>query len=160
MAHKTYPAHPSAEPTTLMIYCGDSRFQEAFARFPEEELGLRRGEWMALVPPGGVASLTEPLAFPKEFKVLKDAIAFYVDHFASIRTIVIVNHEDCRKYKAMQKIVPLFFGPANDLLGRQRNDLPKVAQAILGFLGRPVQVKQYLAKFANPEHTQVVIETV
>jgi len=46
------------------------------------------------------------------------------------------------------------------LLGRQRNDLPKVAQAILGFLGRPVQVKQYLAKFANPEHTQVVIEPV
>jgi carbonic anhydrase len=160
MAQKTYPALPNAEPTTLIIHCGDPRFQQAFARFPEEELGLRPGEWVALVPPGGIASFTEPLAFPKEFKVLKDAVAFYAEHFASIHTIVIVNHEDCGKYKAMQKIVPLFLGASNDLLGRQRNDLPKVAQTILGFLGRPVKVKQYMAKFANPEHTQVAIEAV
>ena len=157
---KTYPVLPAAEPTTLVIHCGDPRFREAFTRFPTEELGLQNGEWVPYVPPGGIASLSEPMSVPKEFKVLKDAIAFYIDHFRSIHTIVIVNHEDCAKYKAMQKIVPLFLGSHADMPSRQRSDLVKVAQTILGFLGRPVEVKQYFAKFANSEHTEITFEAV
>lgn len=154
---KKYPTIATASPVALVVYCGDPRFQEPIERFLVEELGLQKGNYVPLVVGGGVASLSV-VELPKDVKYMRDAITFYLEHFGTISRVILVSHEDCGKYKAMQKALPLLTAFVKNLSERQLADLRSVTEALLKFAPRHVEVERYYARFANSEHTQVVFE--
>jgi hypothetical protein len=158
-ALKTFPVLSSASPTAVAVYCGDPRFQAATKQFLESELGMKDGEYVPVIVGGGVASLTEPLLRPKEFKYLKDLLALYLGHFRSVRRVVVINHEDCAKYRVMSEGLGSKFlrNFIDDMVGRQMDDLQKVTKVIAS-LSHGIQVERYFARFANPEHTEAVFE--
>ena len=160
MTSKTYPAFPHPEPKAIIIFCGDPRFLVATNSFITEELGFKEGEYLPLSLPGGISSLSEPFALPKDFKVLKEGLQFYLEHMASITEVILINHEDCRKYHSLVEKL----GPLNKLRGamaeRQYDDLKKVGVLASSLVARNITVRRYYAKFANDEHTEVVFEAV
>lgn len=156
---KKYSVLPSATPGAIAIFCSDPRFQDATEQFLANDLGLNKGEYVPIVVGGGVASLSEPLTRPKEFKYLKDLLQLFLTHFRSARRVIVVNHEDCAKYRAMSeglgsKFLRQF---ANDMIGRQLDDLQKVV-GVIEKLSHGVKIERYYARFANAEHTEAVFE--
>jgi hypothetical protein len=160
MTSKTYPAFPHPEPKAIILFCGDPRFLAATTSFITEELGFKEGEYLPLSVPGGIASLSEPFALPKDFKVLKEGLQFYLEHMGSITEVVLINHEDCRKYHALVEKLGVLSKIRGTMAERQYDDLEKVAAMASGLVARRITVRRYYAKFANPEHTQVVFEAV
>lgn len=158
MTSKSYPAFPHPEPKAIILYCGDPRFLLATRSFIAEELGFTEGEYLPLSLPGGIASLSEPLALPKDFKVLKEGLQFYLEHMGSITEVILISHEDCRKYQALHEklgSLKIFKGPMEE---RQYADLRNVAVMASKLVARKITVRRYYARFANEEHTQVVFE--
>jgi hypothetical protein len=160
MTSKTYPAFPHPEPKAIILFCGDPRFSLATSSFITDELGFKDGEYLPLSLPGGISSLSEPFALPKDFKVLKEGLQFYLEHMASITEVILINHEDCRKYHSLLEKL----GPLNKLRGamaeRQCDDLKKVGVLASSLVARNITVRRYYAKFANDERTEVVFEAV
>jgi hypothetical protein len=160
MEPKTYPAAPHPEPEAIVVFCGDPRFQAAIASFIAEELHLQHGQFLPFSVPGGIAALTEQFARPKDFKVLREGLEFYLTRLRTIRRIILINHEDCKKYHDLcERLGPssLINGNISD---RQRNDLHKVTKVVSSIVSERLGVERYYAKFANPEHTQVTFEGV
>jgi hypothetical protein len=152
-----YPIQSTAAPKALVVHCGDPRFQEPIARFLAEELGLKPGKYVPLVVGGGVASLMVGDMLPKEAKSLREGIAFYVSHFASIERIILINHEDCGKYRALERALPLFLHLCGGIMtDRQKTDLRKAVEGLTA--QHLLSVEPYFAAFTNPEHTLVHFE--
>ena len=160
MTSKTYAAFPHPEPKAIILFCGDPRFLSATTSFITEELGYKEGEYLPLSVPGGIASLSEPFALPKDFKVLKEGLQFYLEHMGSISEVILINHEDCRKYHALVEKLGILNKLRGTMAERQLDDLKKVGELASGLVARRIKVRQYYAKFANEEHTQVVFEAV
>lgn len=161
MGQKTFPALPKASPTTLIFWCGDPRFQEAVHRLIWEDLGLHYGEYLPITVLGGVASFSEGLSLPKEFKYVKEAAEFCLDHFKSIHRVVLINHEDCAKYKALhERLGSLFLRGTKDMPERQRNDLKKVCDVLAALATRNLEIHRYYLKYSNPERTLVTFERI
>jgi len=156
---KTYPVLPSAKPKAIVLCCSDPRFQEAVTEFVEKDLGFAKGTYVPLTLFGAVASLTEQDNLPKEFKYLAEALELGIGHFSSIENVVLINHEDCAKYKAMHaKIGSSFLRRFVDMPERQKSDLTKVMNVVAELANRKLTIDRYFAKFANAEHTEVVFE--
>ncbi len=158
MTSKTYPAFPHPEPKAIIIFCGDPRFLAATTSFITEELGFNEGEYLPLSVPGGIASLSEPFALPKDFKILKEGLQFYLEHMGSITEVILINHEDCRKYHALVDKLGILNKVRGTMAERQYDDLRKVGELASSLVTRKITVRRYYAKFANEEHTQVVFE--
>lgn len=160
MEPKTYPASPHPEPEAIVVFCGDPRFQGAIASFIAEELGFKPGEFLPFSVPGGIAALSEPFARPKDFKVLREGLEFYLTRLRTIRKVILINHEDCKKYHDLcERLGPLSLVEGT-IIGRQRSDLHKVTQVVSKIVADNLEIKRYFARFANPEHTQVTFEAV
>lgn len=155
---RSYQIQPTVEPHTLVVHCGDPRFQEPIRRFLTEELGLKSVDYVPLVVGGGVAPLTEPFTIPKDAKYVREQMQFYAEHFGSIQRVVLINHEDCGKYKAMTKALPTMLSFVKNIPERQRQDLIKVGLDVTGFMPRRLEVEKYYARFANKERTQIVFD--
>src|SRR5579859_1148629 len=104
----TYAIQPVASPKALVIFCGDPRFQLPVKQFLEKDLGLKEGDFMPIVAAGGPASLSIGDVRPKEAKYLRESIAFYLDHFNEVHRVIVINHEDCAKYRDLENVLPLF----------------------------------------------------
>lgn len=155
---RVYPVLSAAAPTTLVLHCGDARFHTAINRFIAEELKLMDGEYVSVVVSGGVASLCEQYIRPREFKFVRDMMKLYLNRFDSISKVVLISHEDCGKYKLLNKHVgPTFLEGFETMTHRQRSDLTKVGTAVAGIFSG-VQVERYFLKYSNEEHTQAVFE--
>lgn len=150
---ETYKAL-KAEPTTLIIYCSDSRFQFAFNRFFMDELNLVPGQFAPIAVAGGPGPLANPIMI-KERQFLGDQIIFFLKHFTSIKSVVLVNHEDCGFY---EKILNLS-GREKD---RERYDAPVAAKAVINRIAleeiKGVEVAAFYAKFANADKSEIVFE--
>lgn len=156
-SEKVYAIEPTAKPTALVVHCGDPRFQGPISRFLEESLGLKDGDYVPLVVGGGVASLTVGDMLPKEAKYLREAVGFYLGHFNEISRVILVNHEDCGKYKALAKTMPLFLQwAAGKMSERQKADLVKVAVALA--TQHRVTIETYFAAFTDETRTNVRFE--
>lgn len=160
MEPKTYPASPHPEPEAIVVFCGDPRFQGAINSFIAEELHLKPGEYLPFSVPGGIASLSEPFARPKDFKVLREGLEFYLTRLRTIRKVILINHEDCKKYQDLCQTLGPMFSVMGSISERQRADLLKVTQVVSKIIGENLEIKRYYAKFANPEHTQVTFEAI
>lgn len=150
-----YSIRPVASPKALVVFCGDPRFQAPVKQFLEKELGLAEGDFVALGVAGGAASLNVGDVRPKEAKYVREAISFYLDCFGEISRIVLINHEDCAKYRAFEESLPLFSHFFGGLIEKQKADLKNSALSLLRLAGKPITVESYYAAFANPEHTLV-----
>ncbi len=89
----------SAESHTLVIHCGDPRFQTAFRRFITEELGIET--YTPLIIGGGVHAFGVQTLLPKNFKILWEQIKFAIKE-GELKQVIIINHEDCSWYEKMQ----------------------------------------------------------
>ena len=149
------------EPVAIVVHCSDPRFQKAFREFIRNELGLNDGEYIPFVISGGVASLSEPLKLPKEFKFMKERIELFLGLFDSIKRIVLINHEDCRHYDALKDLLGgLFLRHAPTMAERQQRDLLGVARTLLGLFRPNLALDLYYARFLDPDHKQIVFERI
>jgi hypothetical protein len=151
----------AAAPEAIVVHCSDPRFQRAFAGFIQNELHWEEGQYIPLVVSGGVGSLSEPLKLPKEFRFMKERIRMFLERFDSIKQIVLINHEDCRHYEALQNFIgKLFMQHVANMAERQRVDLKKVAKVILDLASSRIAMKLYYAKFADAGKSKLVFEKV
>ncbi len=154
-----YEALPQVHPEAVVVYCGDPRLQTAFVPFIENELGLAKGQYIPVVVGGGAGVLANPERRPKEFKFLRDRFELFHRHFASLRRLVLINHEDCLYYRTLAQAAPGLSGP--DSPHRPRDDLPPIARTVhrlLGHLGWDLEL--YYARFAAADRSQVAFDRV
>lgn len=97
----SYPLLVSRESDGLVVHCSDPRFQEAFARFIREDLGLQKP--IPIVVPGGIHDLVSPVRL-KAARHLWQQIEFAL-RIGSGRRLVIINHEDCLWYNRWNALV-------------------------------------------------------
>jgi hypothetical protein len=160
LSTKTYDLIDAA-PEAIVVHCSDPRFQRAFAGFIKNELQLEEGKYIPLVVSGGIGSLSEPLKLPKEFLFMRERLRMFLDRFDSIKQIVLINHEDCRHYEALQNFIgKLFMQRFASMAERQRVDLKKVAKVLLDLSSARIETKLYYAKFADARKSKVVFEEV
>jgi hypothetical protein len=160
LSTKTYDLIDAA-PEAIVVHCSDPRFQRAFAGFIKNELQLEEGKYIPLVVSGGIGSLSEPLKLPKEFRFMRERLRMFLDRFDSIKQIVLINHEDCRHYEALQNFIgKLFMQRFASMAERQRVDLKKVAKVLLDLSSARIETKLYYAKFADARKSKVVFEEV
>jgi len=155
-----YEAVLDPKPEAIVVHCSDPRFQVAFGQFIEQELGLREGRYIPLVVGGGAGPLARPELLPKEFKFLKERFELHREHYASLRRLILINHEDCGYYKSLKDKIAGFVATHLKALAHQpREDLSLVAKVfsrLLSHLG--VTVELYYAKFADESHTKIVFD--
>ena len=157
---RTY-ALSESRPRAIAVYCGDPRFQKPIAEFIKTGLGLGEGEVIPLVVPGGVASLSEPMKLPKEFKFVKERLEFFLENFDTARRVILINHEDCRHYQHFGSLVgKLFLHRVQSMGERQRNDLKDVAKMVLGYALPGLDVEVYYAAFRPGDPRSVVFEKI
>ncbi len=157
---KTYPL-VDACPRAIVIHCSDPRFQKAFADFIRTELGLGDGEYIPLVISGGIASLSEPLKLPKEFKFMKERIELFLERFHSIKRIILINHEDCRHYDELKSVLGrLFLQRVQSWGEKQVNDLKTVSKMLLDYAVPGLKVELYYAHLCGADKSTVVFEKV
>ncbi len=156
----TYPAVIEPQPKTLVVHCADARLRRAFRLFIEGEvasggLGLRESDYVNLIIPGGAATLMDTHASPEAYAFSMQQIEFLLEHFPSITTVIVVNHEDCAAYKHICQVVgPAFLDGFSTLIERQRSDLISVALQVLQ-LGHAKAFQLFLARFTSAERTHV-----
>jgi hypothetical protein len=156
---KTYAAFPVATPKALVIWCGDPRIQGAVNAFIAEELGLSHNQYLPITLLGGVAPLSEPLRFPKDAKFLRDTAEFVFGNFPSIERVVVISHDECARYRALQqRIGSRFLNGFASLLDRQISDLRRLGGQIVRLSGRTPTCECYHAAYADPAHTRMTFE--
>ncbi|MBP1648696.1 MAG: hypothetical protein H6Q30_2141 [Bacteroidetes bacterium] len=150
-----------ARPRAIVIHCSDPRFQKAFDEFIREGLLLEEGEYIPLVISGGVASLSEPLKLPKEFKFMKERIELFLERYSELKRIVLINHEDCRHYEQLKSVLGrLFLQRVRSIGEKQTNDLKIVAKMLLGYAVPGLQIELYYARFCPGETHAVTFEKI
>lgn len=176
-----YPAIKDPKPRTLIIRCSDPRFRIAFRDFTSKNLGLAQGEFVPINVGGGPAALAHKQTKSNAFQYLMDQVIFFLGHFRTMTTIVIIGHQDCGYYTTI----------ANhpDKTDREKKDLPKAVEAIkrqlqyfageeemeakkesspeerekrldFSLLLRNIQVEAYYAWFTDDSHTAIDFQKI
>lgn len=151
-----YPVLKDVEPEAVVIYCSDPRFQAAFREFVEQGLALAPGNYIPLVVDGGAGVLGRPESLPKEFKFVKERLEMLKKHFASIRRVILINHEDCTYYDMLSSKLGGFIPLHLHLPHEDMKLIYRVFARLLSHLG--LNVELYYAKFVDERHTLIKIE--
>lgn len=148
-------------PKAIVVHCCDNRFQRAFREFITSELHLAEGEYIPMILSGGVASLSEPLRLPKEFKYVRERVEFFLERFTTVRRIVLINHEDCRHYEAMKSAIgSVFLQHVGHMSERQTKDLQAAAKALLALAAPGLQADLYYARIVKNGAPMVRFEKI
>jgi hypothetical protein len=155
-----YDAVPNPAPTAVVIHCSDPSFQAAFNGFVEQELKLAPGDYVPLVFSGGAGVLSQPMSLPKEFKFVKERIEFLRRHFASIKRVILINHEDCEYYATLADRFQGLLG--SRLSDHMRQDMKSIAGILLRALpvAHGLSIELYYARFADDAHTKIAFERI
>lgn len=86
-----------SDPIAIVVRCPDRRFREAHKGVITGRLGLKPEDYEPLKPAGGATILALSEILPAPFKALIDDIAMFVEGHPSIRHIILIAHEDCKK---------------------------------------------------------------
>lgn len=159
---QTYDVEAEAKPQVIIVHCSDPRFQGAFHRFIEEELGLGKGEFVPFVVGGGAGVLAHPERLPKEFKFMKERFEVFRQNYPSIKRIVLINHQDCAYYRTLkQRVLGVLGQRAQFLLQQPREDMAVIGQVFDRFLSHlGYSLELYYAKFTDDTCSQVVFERI
>jgi hypothetical protein len=133
---------------TLVIHCSSPRFQKAFRQFVTEELGIEY--YTPIMIGGGLHAFGVQSFLPKNLKFLWEQIKFFVKE-QNIRSIIIINHRDCRWYEKMKG-----YYPTVDLPTKGRIDLRSAAKTLLSDFGG-VHIRSFYADLHGDE---IVFEEV
>ncbi|PIZ99057.1 MAG: hypothetical protein COX77_02580 [Candidatus Komeilibacteria bacterium CG_4_10_14_0_2_um_filter_37_10] len=150
-----FPLDLTASPRAICIHCSDPRFQKAFQMFIEGSceqgcLGYAPGEYVTIVIPGSIASLSEVTALPKHFKITKEQIEYLLERFNTIETLVLINHEDCSGYRAIKKKASGILQSLIEVLTKsQLMDLQQVAKTLLNLNSIKKKIRLFMAKKEN-----------
>lgn len=112
------------ETDTLVIHCGDYRFQSAFQEFLNGSLNLD-GNYDLMVIPGGPLSLTLFEYLPKFQWASWRWLRFFVEQH-KVRRLILIQHQDCAFYRTM----PLHLHASPEPRQRQELDLRRVKDAM------------------------------
>lgn len=160
-AARTYPVAASETIRTMVVHCSDPRFGPATDAFLEAELNIKKGEYVPIVVAGGIASLARPLELPKEFKFMKDTLALFFQHFHRMQRVVLIAHEDCKKYAFLSSLLKgLFLKATKNVSERQMQDLVETSRTVQLLAGHGVEVERYFAHFADAERTQIAFDRI
>lgn len=135
-----YPLTRPEEADCLVIHCSDPRFQAAFRKFTDEELGVKNP--IPIIIPGGIHDLVSPARI-KAARQLREHLEFMIKR-GGVRRIVLLNHEDCQWYGKWSALVRTTIG--QDIAGHLLAAAEKLAERKLG-----VEVECYLAKIEDGE---------
>lgn len=103
---KTYAVLKPEESDGLVLHCADPRFQEAFARFIREELGMKQP--IPFVVPGGIHDFVSPVRV-KAARQLWQQLEFMIKE-GNVKRLVIINHDDCKWYGRWNTLVSTTVG--------------------------------------------------
>jgi hypothetical protein len=112
------------EANTLVIHCGDYRFQSALHEFLNSSLKLPSYDLMVI--PGGPLTLAADDPFPKYHWATWKWLRFFIEQHKLTR-LILIQHQDCGFYKAMSEHLNI---AAGQLRERQEQDLRRVREAI------------------------------
>ena len=118
---RLYPLRDEGPSDALVIHCADPRFQQAFAEFIKEELGIERPSRISV--PGSTSSFAVQGFLPKNWHALRKQIELMAEHNAYPR-VVIIDHEDCKGYAAVAQ----YLGRLIDVQSAQRKYLKALAK--------------------------------
>ncbi len=106
---------------TLVIHCGDYRFQAGFHEFLNSRLNLNEN-YDLMVIPGGPLSLTLFEYLPKFSWASWKWLRFFVEKHG-IKRLILIQHQDCAFYKTM----PAHLHDSAEPRERQEQDLRRAA---------------------------------
>lgn len=86
-------------PTTIVVFCSDPRFQLQFRNLIVGELALGYGQFVPITVLGGGTVLAESLVCTDERICVGQNIEATIEEFRTIKTVVLVGHEDCKRAK-------------------------------------------------------------
>jgi hypothetical protein len=112
------------EANTLVIHCGDYRFQVALHEFLNRTLQLASYDLMVI--PGGPLTLTGDDPFPKYHWATWKWLRFFVEQHKLTR-LILIQHQDCGFYKAMAEHLNT---PLEQLRRRQEHDLRRARETM------------------------------
>lgn len=147
-AVKSYKAIRDPKPSVLILRCSDPRFRIAFRDFTAEELGLAQGEFVPINVAGGPAALAHQKAKPEDFHYLMSQIKFFLEHFDTIRKVVLVGHQNCGYYKTIDH---------PDKEDKEKKDLPRATDILLHHMPG-IKVESYYARFSDESRAEIVFE--
>lgn len=136
---------------TLVIHCGDYRFQSALYEFLNRALNLASYDLM--VVPGGPLGLTFGEPFPKYGWASWKWLRFFVEQHKLTR-LILIQHQDCGFYKSMAEHLNIRI---EQLRERQEQDLRRVREAMSRELPH-VAVDLYHAGWDSSD--RVIIESI
>lgn len=139
------------ETDTLVIHCGDYRFQSAFQEFLNGSLNLD-GNYDLMVIPGGPLSLTLFEYLPKFQWASWRWLRFFVEQH-KVRRLILIQHQDCAFYRTM----PLHLHASPEPRQRQELDLRRVREAMKKDLPQ-LAVELYYAGWDTAD--RVTIESI
>jgi len=137
------------KPTMLRIACSDPRFRIAFKGFTIEHLGFQPGQFVPIDIGGGPAALAHEILLNRDFDFLMSQIKFFLGHFPTIKTVVLIGHQDCGYYKTIPD--------HPDLKDKEKRDLPRAVNSLRSRLSDDVQV---LAYYASLEYERIAFEDI
>ena len=108
------------ETETMIIHCGDYRFQTAFYEFINHSLNLN-GNYDLMVIPGGPLSLRLFEYLPKYSWASWKWLRFFFERHG-IRRLILIQHQDCAWYQTM----PAHLHQHSELRQRQEQDLRSI----------------------------------
>jgi carbonic anhydrase len=149
---RTYRAIKNPKPTAIILRCSDPRFRIAFRDFAANDLELAQGGFVPINIAGGPAILAHRNDRQEEFSFIVKQIYFFLNHFPSIRSVVLIGHEDCGFYATIEN--------HPDREEKERKDLPRAAKALDALIGNKVEIKTFYAKFADESQNEIIFETV
>lgn len=147
---KTYPVN-HLQAKAIVVRCPDRRFRIAHREFIKEELGLNGEDFWPLKPAGGVAALARSTQMPSRFAALIEDIELFVGH-SPIHHIVLINHEDCRKYDSI-------LDRRQSAPHPERDDLFSAVR-LLSRKYPHIEISAYFARFTDESHTEIFFEAV
>ncbi len=149
---KRYKVSLAQPKKAVVLRCPDLRLREPHKNFLKQELGLSGGDYFSLKRAGGAIALARPEEMGAEFRSVFTEIGMFLKLHGEIGHIIIINHEDCKKYDATidrEKSRP----------DPEKRDLLKAAKFLSrNFAG--IQIGAYYARFADGKQEEVVFDTI
>ncbi|MCX6720948.1 MAG: hypothetical protein NTW11_04045 [Candidatus Staskawiczbacteria bacterium] len=149
---KSYKATKSPAKVAIILRCPDLRLIAAHKGFISEELDLAGRSYYSLKRAGGAIAFARASEMSDDFKSIFSEINMFLELHPEISYIIIINHQDCRKY---DKVIDRATAPKDV----ERDDLLKAAHVLTGLFPH-IQIGAYYAKFTDAEQTEVAFETV
>lgn len=141
----------NATPKAIVIRCFDRRFRKAHKGFIRDELKLRGEDFWPIKRAGGIAALARPRQMKADFASLTSEIEFLVAHSPTVQHIILINHQDCKRY---DKLVER--EPKKD---PEREDLD-LAIRLLERKYPKLEISAYYARFVDADRSLITFDAV